>query len=490
MSGSATSIELKSCPLYIDGKPVISHAPKEIQYNPATGEAVAEIPRTTPEEISAAVASAARAFPAWSKTPVLQRCRVLFKYRELLEKHAQDLIALITEENGKTIEEARGSFQRGIECIEFACSAPTLMMGETVDQVGAGVDGWSTRNPIGVCVGITPFNFPVMVPLWMFPMAIACGNTFVLKPSDKVPRAAVRLVELAYDAGLPAGVLNLVHGAKTTVDVLLTDPRVKAVSFVGSSAVARYIYQTAANNGKRVQALGGAKNHSVVLPDADLKSTVTAIMGSGFGCAGERCLATSVVIAVGEAANPLVQELVLAADHLNVGAGCDNKTQMGPVISEDAKKRILSYIDLAKEEGATLARDGRKDPVCQGSGYFLGPTILDHVNPDSRVAQEEIFGPVLSVIRVKDLKDALAVIDGSEYGNAASVFTRSGAAAREFTQNVGAGMVGINVGVPAPVAFFSFSGWKNSFFGDLHALGKDAVRFYTEQRVITCRWPG
>lgn len=489
MSTTVTPVQLKPCPLYIDGHPVISRGPKDIQYNPATGEAVAEIPRTTPEEISRAVAAAAKAFPSWSKMPVIQRCKVLFKYRELLEVHAAELIALITEENGKTTEEARGSFQRGIENIEFACGAPTLMMGDTVDQVGTGVDGWSTRNPIGVCVGITPFNFPFMVPLWMFPMAIACGNSFVLKPSDKVPRTSVRLVELAHAAGLPAGVLNLVHGAKSTVDALLTDRRVKAVSFVGSSAVARYIYQTAANNGKRVQALGGAKNHTVVLPDAELKSTVAAVMGSSFGCAGERCLATSVVLAVGEAADPLVKELVRAADNLSVGAGCEARTQMGPIITEEAKKRILSYIELGEKEGATVARDGRKDTVTRGEGYFVGPTIFDNVNPNSRIAQDEIFGPVLSVIRVKTLREALEVIDRSEYGNAASIFTRSGSAAREFTQNVGAGMVGINIGVPAPVAFFSFTGWKNSFFGDLHALGKDSVHFYTEQRVVTCRWP-
>ena len=338
-------------------------------------------------------------------------------------------------------------------------------------------------------MGITPFNFPVMVPLWMFPMAIACGNTFVLKPSDKVPRGAVRLVELMYDAGLPAGVLNLVHGARETVDLLLGDPRVKAVSFVGSSNVARYIYQTASHNGKRVQALGGAKNHSVVLPDAEIKSTVAAVMGSGFGCAGERCLATSVVIAVGEAADPLVKDLVRAADNLNVGAGCELKTQMGPVITAEARQRILNYIELGEKEGATLARDGRKDSVTREKGFFVGPTIFDHVNPRSRIAREEIFGPVLSVIRVKTLQEALAVISASEYGNAASIFTRSGGAAREFTQNVMAGMIGVNVGVPAPVAFFSFTGWKNSFFGDLHALGKDAVHFYTEQRVITSRWP-
>lgn len=489
MSTTTTAADLKSCPLFINGKAVISSGLKDIQYNPATGEAVAEIPRSTPEEISAAVAAAHNAFPAWSKTPVIQRCKLLFKYRQLLEEHGDEFVSLIIEENGKTIDEARGSFDRGIECVEFACGAPTLMMGDTVERVGRDVDGWSTRNGIGVCVGITPFNFPFMVPMWMFPMAIACGNTFVLKPSDKVPRTAVRMVELAQEAGFPPGVLNLVHGAKQAVDCLLADPRVKAASFVGSSAVAKYIYQTAANNGKRVQALGGAKNHSVVLPDAEMKSTISAIMGSGFGCAGERCLATSVVVAVGEIGDSLVKELVRAANTLSVGAGCEARTQMGPVITDEARKRILSYIELAEIDGAVLARDGRKDPVCKSKGFFLGPTILDNVNPKSRVAREEIFGPVLSIIRAKDIKQAIEIISDSEYGNAASIFTRSGGAAREFTQNVTAGMIGINVGVPAPVAFFSFSGWKNSFFGDLHALGKDAVHFYTEQRVVTCRWP-
>ncbi len=489
MTPSATAVDLKDCPLFINGKRTISSSPKDIQHNPATGEPVAEIPRCTAEEIAAAVEAAHNAFPAWSRTPVIQRCKVLFKFRELLEAHSSELVSLIIEENGKTREEAQGSFDRGIECVEFACGAPTLMMGDTVDRVGTSVDSWSTRYPVGVCVGITPFNFPMMVPLWMFPMAIACGNTFVLKPSDKVPRTAVRMVELAHEAGMPPGVLNLVHGAKETVDRLLHDPRVRAVSFVGSSAVAKYIYQTAANNGKRVQALGGAKNHSVVLPDADIKSTVAAVMGSSFGCAGERCLATSVVVAVGEAGDPLVKELVNAADKLTVGNGCEPRTGMGPVITEEARKRILSYIELGEKEGAVLARDGRKDPVCSGNGYFVGPTILDKVDPESRVAQEEIFGPVLSVVRVKSLQEAIDVVSRSEYGNAASIFTRSGGAARQFTQNVTAGMVGINVGVPAPVAFFPFSGWKNSFFGDLHALGKDAVNFYTETKVVTCRWP-
>ena len=489
MSPTATAVELKPCPLFINGKTVISRGPKDIQRNPATGEAVAEIPRSTAEEINAAIEAAQSAFATWSNLPVLQRCRILFKYRQVLEEHAEELIALIIEENGKTMEEARGSFQRGIECIEFACGAPTLIMGDTVDQVGTGVDGWSTRHPIGVCVGITPFNFPIMVPLWMFPLAIACGNTFILKPSDKVPRTGLRLAELAAEAGLPAGVLNVVHGAKDAVDVLLRDPRVKAVSFVGSSAVARYIYQTGTSHGKRVQALGGAKNHSVVLPDAEMKSTVAAVMGSSFGCAGERCLATSVVVAVGEAGDPLVKELVRAADHLSVGAGCEAGSQMGPVITDDSKQKILGYIELGEKEGATLVRDGRKDPCSRGEGFFVGPTIFDHVKPDSRIAKEEIFGPVLSVVRVKTLKEAIDLISNSEYGNAASIFTRSGGAAREFTQNVSAGMVGINVGVPAPVAFFPFAGWKNSFFGDLHALGKDGVHFYTETKVVTCRWP-
>lgn len=489
MTPTASDVALKACPLYINGRPVISRGPKDIQYNPATGEAMAEIPRCTPEEISQAVEAAHNAFPAWSRTPVVQRCKVLFKFRELMEANAADLVNLIIEENGKTREEAQGSFDRGLECIEFACGAPTLMMGDTVDRVGTSVDSWSVRYPVGVCVGITPFNFPVMVPLWMFPVAIACGNTFVLKPSDKVPRSALRMVELAHEAGMPPGVLNLVHGAKDTVDQLLTDPRVRAVSFVGSSAIAKYIYQTAANNGKRVQALGGAKNHSVVLPDADMKSTVAAIMGSGFGCAGERCLATSVVVAVGEIGDLLVKELVSAADKLKVGNGCEVSIGMGPVITAESKKRILSYIELGEKEGAVLARDGRKDAVTNGKGFFVGPTILDKVKPESRVAKEEIFGPLLSIVRAKDLKEAIKIVALSEYGNAASVFTKSGGAARQFTQNVTAGMVGINVGVPAPVSFFPFTGWGNSFFGDLHALGKDGVHFYTETKVVTCRWP-
>jgi malonate-semialdehyde dehydrogenase (acetylating)/methylmalonate-semialdehyde dehydrogenase len=488
MSSSAIETQLKPCPIYIDGKPRSSRGEVFIQHNPATGEPVAEIPLCTSDEVASAIASAQAAFPAWSSTPVLNRCRVLFHFHDLMEKHADELMSLITEENGKTREEARGSFQRGLECVEFACGVSSLMMGETVEHVGIDVDGWSTRHPLGVCVGITPFNFPLMVPLWMFPVAIACGNTFVLKPSERVPRSAVRMLELIHEAGLPAGVMNLVHGTKQVVDQLLTDPRVKAVSFVGSSAVAKYIYTTAAANGKRVQALGGAKNHSVVMPDADMKHSANTIMSSSFGCAGERCVATSVVVAVGEAADPLLAALKKAADEMKVGDGAEHGTVMGPIINSEAKKRILNYIETGEQEGAKLARDGRKDPCCESDGYFVGPTIFDNVKPSMRIAREEIFGPVLSVVRAKNLEEALEVVNGSEYGNASSIFTKSGPAAREFNSKVQTGMVGINVGVPAPVAIFPFAGWKGSFFGDLHALGKDGVKFYTETRVVTCRW--
>jgi len=488
MPSSAIATQLKPCPIYINGKPQNSRGETLIQHNPATGEPVAEIPLCTSEEVSAAIASAQAAFPRWSATPVLNRCRVLFHFHQLMEKHADELIALVTEENGKTREEARGSFQRGLECVEFACGVSSLMMGETVEHVGADVDVWSTRHALGVCVGITPFNFPLMVPLWMFPVAIACGNTFILKPSERVPRSSVRLLELVHEAGLPAGVMNLVHGTKSVVDQLLTDPRVKAVSFVGSSTVAKYIYTNAAANGKRVQALGGAKNHSVVMPDADMKHSASTIMSSSFGCAGERCVATSVVVAVGDAADPLLAALKKAADEMRVGDGSEHGTVMGPIINSEAKKRILNYIDAGEKEGAKLARDGRKDSCCDSDGYFIGPTILDNVKPSMRIAREEIFGPVLSVVRAKNLDEALDVVNGSEYGNASSIFTKSGQAAREFSAKVQTGMVGINVGVPAPVAIFPFTGWKGSFFGDLHALGKDGVKFYTETRVVTCRW--
>jgi malonate-semialdehyde dehydrogenase (acetylating)/methylmalonate-semialdehyde dehydrogenase len=492
MSTASVSAELKTCQFLVNGQLRTATGKGEVQINPATGEAVANIPYCSAAEVDEAVEAAARAFPSWSRTPILQRARVMFHFRDLMEKHAQELIALVTEENGKTLDEAKASYGRALEAVEFACSAPSLMMGEGVESVGSNADGYTVRKPIGVCVGITPFNFPLMVPTWMFPIAIACGNTFVLKPSEKVPRSSVRVAELLNQAGLPKGVLNVVIGAKPVVDQLLADPRVVAVSFVGSSPVAKYIYTTAAAHGKRVQALGGAKNHSIVMPDADIKSTVDSVIASSFGCAGERCVATSMVVAVGEVGDKLVAELKKAADALNVGKGDESGITMGPLITADHKKKVTSYIEAGEKEGATIVRDGRKDPSpANGAkgGNFVGPTIFDKVKPEMKIAREEIFGPVLSVVRANNLDDALGVVNKSEFGNASSIYTRSGSAAREFTEKVQAGMLGVNIGVPAPVAIFPFSGWKGSFYGDLHALGKDAVRFYTENKVVTVRWP-
>jgi malonate-semialdehyde dehydrogenase (acetylating)/methylmalonate-semialdehyde dehydrogenase len=486
MAGTAISAGLKSNPFFVNGETRIPGAPGETQFDPATGEPIANIPYCTAAEIDAAVDAAWRAYPGWSRTPVLQRSRILFHFRDLMEKHADELIALVTEEHGKTLDEARASFARGLESVEFACGAPSLMMGEGVESVGMNADCYTVRKPIGVCVGITPFNFPLMVPLWMFPLAIACGNTFVLKPSEKVPRSAVRAAQLLHEAGVPPGVINVVIGAKPAVDQLLAHPKVTAVSFVGSSPVAKYIYATGAAHGKRVQAMGGAKNHSIVMPDAEMKNTVESIIASSFGCAGERCVATSMVVAVGSVGDALVSELKKAADAIAVGKGTDKGVTMGPLITGAHRKKVLSYIEVGEEEGAELVRDGRHSAA--GNGYFVGPTIFDKVRPEMKIVREEIFGPVLSVARAKDLTEALELVNRSEFGNAASIYTRSGAAAREFTENVQAGMLGINIGVPAPTAIFPFAGWKGSFYGDLHALGKDAVRFYTETKVVTTRW--
>ncbi len=454
--------------------------------NPATGELLARVPLSTAADVDAAVQAAAAAFPAWAATPVVERARLLFRYKALLEEHFEELARLVTLENGKTLADARGEVRRGIEVVEFACGAPTLLMGETLPDVARGIDCETMRCPLGVVAGITPFNFPMMVPHWMFPIAIACGNTFVLKPSERTPLSAVRFAELLMAAGLPDGVLNIVHGAQAAVNALLAHPRVAAVSFVGSQPVAEHVYRTAAAHGKRVQALAGAKNHLIVMPDADLDRTVDAILSSAFGAAGQRCLAGSVVVAVGEIADPLVQRLVAGAARLRVGDGAAETTDMGPVIRESARERIRGFIERGLAEGARLACDGRGD--VPERGYFLRPTIFDHVRPEMTIAREEIFGPVLSVVRVPDLDAALDVLNASRYGNAASIFTRSGAAARTFRQRAQAGMLGINVGIAAPMAFFPFAGWKQSFYGDLHATGKDAVLFYTEQKVITSRW--
>lgn len=490
MAISAISNDLQVCPILIDGKHQPSRGTTHPQINPATGQQSALIPYCTAEEVGAAIASAQRAFPAWSSTPVLQRARIMFKYRQILEAHQDELASLMTEEHGKTRAESLASLGRGLECVEFAAGVPTLMMGEALPRVGADVDTVSTRESLGVCAGITPFNFPLMVPLWMFPMAIACGNTFVLKPSERVPRSAVRAAELLYEAGLPEGVLNVVHGDKVAVDALLTDPRVRAVSFVGSSHVAKYIYSTAAAHGKRVQAMGGAKNHSVVMPDCNLKAAVDAVMSSSFGCAGERCVATSIVVAVGDIGDKLIAELRKAADAMRVGPGDAPRCDMGPLVTKEHRDRVLKYIDIGEKEGARIARDGRNDDIAKkDDGYYVGATIFDDVKPGMRIAKEEIFGPVLSIIRAKDLDEALQIVNGSEHGNASSIYTRSGETAKKFTAAVQTGMVGVNLGVPAPVAIFPFAGWKNSFFGDSHALGKDAVHFYTETKVVTSRWP-
>ena len=485
-----TASKIYTCPICIGGKWKLSSGRTETLLNPATGEPITAVPHCSAEEVRAAVDAAHAAFETWRQVPVTDRAQYMFRYREKLVAHLEELAALMTLEHGKTLDESRGSLGRGIEAVEFACSIPTLMKGETITDISSGIDSVAMRQPIGVCVGIPPFNFPAMVPLWMFPVAIACGNTFVMKPSERVPRTVVRLVELLYDAGLPAGVCNVVHGGKDVVDALLTAPHVKAVSFVGSTPVAKAIYEKAAANGKRVQAMGGAKNHLVVMPGCDMKAATKAILGAAFGCTGQRCLATSVVVAVGDAGDPLVRELAEAAGKIAVGAGADPKTQMGPVISAAAQQRITGYIETGKSEGAQLVCDGRGvQPHDASRGFYVGPTIFDKVRPEMRIAKEEIFGPVLAVVRAKNLDEAVGVINNSAYGNATSVFTGSGAEAREFASRVQVGMVGINVGVPAPAAYLPFAGWKGSFFGDLHALGKDAVQFYTETKVVTSRWP-
>jgi len=487
---ATTASGIYTCPMCIGGEWKSSLGRTETLRNPANGEPITSVPHCSAEEVHAAVGAAHAAFDSWRQVPVTDRAQYMFRYREKLVAHSEEIAALITLEHGKTLDESRGSLGRGIEAVEFACSVPTLMKGETISDISSGIDSVAMRQPIGVCVGIPPFNFPAMVPLWMFPIAIACGNTFVMKPSERVPRTVVRMVELLYEAGLPAGVCNVVHGGKEVVDALLADPRVKAVSFVGSTPVAKAIYEKSGAHGKRVQAMGGAKNHLVVMPGCDLKAATKAILGAAFGCTGQRCLATSVVVAVGDAGDPLVRELSAAADKISVGSGQHPKTQMGPVISAAAQQRIASYIETGKGEGASVVRDGRGvKPHDATAGYYVGPTIFDHVRPDMRIAKEEIFGPVLSVVRAKNLEEAVSIVNSSAYGNATSVFTASGAEAREFASRVQVGMVGVNVGVPAPAAFLPFAGWKGSFFGDLHALGKDAVQFYTETKVVTSRWP-
>jgi malonate-semialdehyde dehydrogenase (acetylating)/methylmalonate-semialdehyde dehydrogenase len=456
-------------------------------FNPSTGEVIAQVPFCDAAQTAIVIETAAAALPAWSDIPVVERARLMFRYREVLQRNFDRLAMSVIREHGKTLVEAKASVQRGIEVVEFACGAPSMMMGEILPNLARGVDGETVRHPVGVCVGITPFNFPAMVPLWMFPVALVCGNTFVLKPSEKVPLTANLLGELLIEAGVPAGVFNIVHGDKTCVDVLLSHPKVAAVSFVGSTAIAKYVYETGTKNGKRVQAAGGAKNHLIIMPDADLDQAVAALQASAFGCAGERCMAGSVAVSVGNISDELVSRLVQKGAGMSVGpTDTGGEVDMGPLITREHRDRVASYLAIGKSEGAAIALDGRTDAPARG--FFLRPSVIDHVKPEMRVAREEIFGPVLSVVRVDALDQALAIGRNSPYGNGASIFTQSGWAAREFKQNFNAGMIGVNIGVPAPMAWFPFTGWNQSFFGDLHIQGRESIQFYTRQKTSMTRW--
>lgn len=459
-------------------------------HNPSTGEVIAQAPLCGKQEVDAAVAAAAAAFPAWMETPPIERARVLFRYKMLLEDHFEELAKLITTEHGKTLTEARGDVRRGIEVVEYACGAPELLKGESLENIASGIDCITVRQPVGVCVGICPYNFPALVPMWMYPLAIACGNTFVLKPSEKVPLTGNRLIELLIEAGMPAGVLNIVHGGRECVDALLAHPTVQAISFVGSSAVAKYIYETGTRNGKRVQAAGGAKNFVFVLPDANMPKAVEGMIDGAFGCAGQRCMAASTAVVVGDVAEPFLNPLADEAAKLTVGAtDRDPKATLGAVITPEHRDRISGLIDAGVNEGAKILVDGRNASVAGApNGFYLGATILDHVQDDMKICHEETFGPVLNVMRFDDFETAIDTANKQAYGNGACVFTSSGKAAREFAHRVQAGMIGINVGVPAPLAYFPFSGWNYSFFGDLHMQGREGVQFYTRQKVVTSRW--
>ena len=457
-------------------------------YNPSIGEIIAETPLSTAEDVDRAVDAASRAFVSWSRKPVLQRAAIMFKYKSLLEQHFESLAKLVTLENGKTLDEARGDVRRGIEVVDFACGIAHLSKGESLPRVAEHIDGLTMREPIGVCAGITPFNFPAMVPMWMFPLAIACGNTFVLKPSEKVPKTAIRLAELMAEAGLPNGVLNVVLGGKDVVNRLCSHPRIVAVSFVGSSGVASHVYSLASQHRKRVQAAGGAKNVLVVMPDAEPDSTLRAILGSSFGCAGQRCMAGSILMGVGQKNADEWRERVSNAlsDYHVADTNLSESVNMGPVIDPQAQKRVRDYLSEAPLQGASIASEPTTSVPEQG--FFIGPALVDNVTPEMSLFQDEIFGPVLSLVRPDSLKDAISMMNGLRFGNGASIFTSSGAAAQEFVTEMQAGMIGVNVGVPAPMALFSFSGWNDSFYGDLHVQGIEGVMFYTRQKCVLSRW--
>ncbi|KIL41997.1 methylmalonate-semialdehyde dehydrogenase [Gordoniibacillus kamchatkensis] len=472
---------------FIGGAWVESSAAKtEPVPNPATGEVMAHVPLSTGDDVAQAVRAAQKAFREWSRVPVPRRARLMFQYQQLLVKHRDELAALITQENGKSLTEAQGEVLRGIECVEFAAGAPTLLMGSALQGIATGLDSSMYRYPLGVVAGIAPFNFPMMVPCWMFPLAIVCGNTFVMKPSERTPLTVNRLAELLQEAGLPDGVFNIVHGAHDVVNGFMSAPEVKAVSFVGSQPVAEYVYKTAAAHGKRVQALAGAKNHSIVMPDADLNLAVKEIVNASFGSAGERCMACSVVVAVGDIADALVQRLREAAQAIRIGNGLEPDVFLGPVIRDAHKARTLGYIEKGQSEGAELILDGR-GAAEERDGYFVGPTIFDRVDPGMTIWRDEIFAPVLSVVRVETLTEAIELANRSEFANGGCIYTNSAKAIREFRDTMDAGMLGVNVGVPAPMAFFPFSGYKKSFYGDLHANGRDGVEFYTRKKMLVER---
>lgn len=460
-------------------------------WNPSTGQVIGRAPLCSAADVDRASKAALAAWPAWRETPAPDRARYFFRFRELLNAHAEEVARLVTREHGKTLAESRASVQRGVEMVEFACGLPSLLVGETLQNIAPQVDCETMRHPLGVVAGITPFNFPAMVPLWMYPVAIVCGNCFILKPSERVPLSSMRIGELLLEAGLPDGVFSIVHGGKECVDALLTHPDIRAISFVGSTPVARHVYTTGTAHGKRVQAAGGAKNHVIVMPDADLDVTVAGLQGSAFGCAGERCMAGSLAIPVGKVADELVERLAVSAARMTVGRTDEGaNVDMGPLISRAHAERVRAYVAIGEQEGARVALDGRATRVADApEGFFVGPTVLDDVKPQMRVAREEIFGPVLPVARVSSLDEALALGQGCEYGNGAVIFTRDGRAAREFKHRFNAGMIGINVGVPAPMAWFPFTGWNASFFGDLHIQGKEGMLFYTQQRMTMTRWP-
>ncbi|MCL2919891.1 CoA-acylating methylmalonate-semialdehyde dehydrogenase [Shewanella litorisediminis] len=481
---------MQSITHFVNGQHTAPSARSQTVFEPATGEARAQVSLASTQEVGEAIAVAKAAFESWSQMTPLNRARILFKFKALVENHMDELAELITREHGKVLDDAKGELIRGLEVVEFACGIPHLLKGEHTAQVGTGVDAWAVNQPLGVVAGIAPFNFPVMVPMWMFPIAIACGNTFIMKPSEKDPSSVMRIAELLKEAGLPDGVFNVVNGDKEAVDTLLTHKDIQAVSFVGSTPIAEYIYATASAHGKRVQALGGAKNHMLLMPDADLDQAVNALMGAAYGSAGERCMAISVVLAVGDAGDALVEKLLPKIAALKVGNGLTPEMEMGPLISAQHLDKVSSYVEAGVREGARLLVDGRTLSMeDKANGYFLGACLFDHVTPQMSIYKEEIFGPVLSIVRVPDYNSALQLINDHEFGNGTAIFTQSGEAARHFCHHVQVGMVGVNVPIPVPMAFHSFGGWKRSLFGPLHMHGPDGVRFYTKRKAITARWP-